>query len=154
MPHIKRDKTTNIIVGVIIVIAALLFWLQRDYTTLYGGTFADPIIIVLAFLGLLLIVLALRGRAFGSDAVSGTPIPVKNLIVAIVVLIVWVAVIPYLGYLISGILFYFITALIMQTQRFNVKKIIADLVIAVVVVSAFYYLFTEVLYVRLPKFPF
>lgn len=149
----RREKSVNIAVGLIIVLTALAFWLQRDYTTLYGGTFADPIIIILALLGFLLIGLALSDRAIGSETVNGTPIPAKNLVVAIIALIAWVTVLPYLGYLLSGILFYFITALIMQTEQLTVKKVVVDLAIAAVVVSTFYYLFTEVLYVRLPKVP-
>ncbi|WP_043504570.1 hypothetical protein [Georgenia sp. SUBG003] len=62
----------NAVVGALTVAVAALFWSQRDYTTQHGGTFADPVIILLGALGLLLLVLGLLGRRVGATPRSSS----------------------------------------------------------------------------------
>jgi putative tricarboxylic transport membrane protein len=141
----------NVIVGGLTVAVAALFWSQRSYTTQYGGTFADPIIIVLGLLGVLLLVLGLLGRRVGADTEELEQMPLRGLILAVVLLVAWTVALPFLGYLVGGILFFALMAVLMRTERPTVKEILLDVAIAAVVVGAFYLVFTEVLYVRLPE---
>jgi putative tricarboxylic transport membrane protein len=141
----------NVIVGALTVAVAALFWSQRHYTTQYGGTFADPVILVLGGLGLLLLVLGLLGRRVGADTEELEEMPLRGLILAVVLLAAWVAALPFLGYLVGGILFFALMSVLMRTGRPTVKGVLLDVAIAAVVVGAFYLVFTEVLYVRLPE---
>jgi putative tricarboxylic transport membrane protein len=145
-----RDDKINLAVAVLTVAVAALFWSQRSYTTEYGGTFADPVILVLGVLGLVLLVLALLRRPTGHGTEEEERLPVRGLVLAIGLLTAWVAALPYLGYLVGGVLFFVLMAVLMRTERPTLRGILLDVVVAVVVVTAFYLIFTEVLYVRLP----
>ena len=149
-----RDDKINLAVAVLTVAVAALFWSQRSYTTEYGGTFADPVILVLGVLGLVLLVLALLRRPTGHGTEEEERLPVRGLVLAVALLTAWVAALPYLGYLVGGILFFVLMAVLMRTERPTPRGILLDVVVAVVVVTAFYLIFTEVLYVRLPELAF
>lgn len=153
-PATTADKV-NVAVGALTLAVAAVFWFQRSYTTEHGGTLADPVIIVLALLGLALLVLGLLRRPVGYGAVEEDErMPLRGLLIAVVILVGWVAVLPYLGYLVGGIAFFVVMALVMRTGRPTVRGVLLDVVVAAVVVGAFYLVFTEVLYVRLPELTF
>ena len=149
-----RDDKINLAVAVLTVAVAALFWSQRSYTTEYGGTFADPVILVLGVLGLVLLVLALLRRPTGHGTEEEEWLPVRGLVLAVALLTAWVAALPYLGYLVGGVIFFILMAVLMRTERPTLRGILLDIVVAVVVVTAFYLIFTEVLYVRLPDLEF
>jgi putative tricarboxylic transport membrane protein len=148
------DDKINIAVAVLTVAVAAVFWSQRSYTTEHGGTFADPVIIVLGVLGLVLLVLGLLRRPVGRGTEVEEGLPVRGLVLAVALLTAWVAALPYLGYLVGGIVFFVLMAVLMRTERPTLRGVLLDVVVAVVVVTAFYLIFTEVLYVRLPDLEF
>ncbi|MHA6627844.1 tripartite tricarboxylate transporter TctB family protein [Pseudonocardia sichuanensis] len=148
------DDKINLAVAVLTVAVAAVFWSQRSYTTQHGGTFADPVIIVLGVLGLVLLVLGLLRRPVGRDSEVEERLPVRGLVLAVALLAAWVAALPYLGYLVGGIVFFVLMAVLMRTERPTPRAVLLDVVVAVVVVTAFYLTFTEVLYVRLPELEF
>lgn len=140
----------NIVSGLAMVILALLFWSQRDYTSQYGGIFPDMILILLGLLGLVLAALGALGRG-PSERDDREPVPPLGLLRATALLVAWVATLPILGYLAGGIVFFFITALLMRKERPQLKGVVLDLAVSVGVVLAFYLVFTQVLVVRLPQ---
>jgi putative tricarboxylic transport membrane protein len=148
------DDKINIAVAVLTVAVAAVFWSQRSYTTEYGGTFADPVILVLGALGLVLLVFGLLRRPVGRGTEVEEGLPVRGLVLAVALLTAWVAALPYLGYLVGGIVFFVLMAVLMRSERPTLRGILLDVVVAVVVVTAFYLIFTEVLYVRLPDLEF
>lgn len=148
------DDKINVAVAVLTVAFAAVFWSQRSYTTEYGGTFADPVIIVLGALGLVLLVLGLLHRPVGRGTEVEEGLPVRGLVLAVALLTAWVATLPYLGYLVGGIVFFILMAVLMRPGRPTLRGVLLDAVVAVVVVTAFYLIFTEVLYVRLPDLEF
>lgn len=148
------DDKINIAVAVLTVAVAALFWSQRSYTTEYGGTFADPVILVLGALGLVLLAFGLLRRPVGRGTEVEERLPVRGLVLAVALLTAWVATLPYLGYLVGGIVFFILMAVLMRTERPTLRGVLLDAVVAVVVVTAFYLIFTEVLYVRLPDLEF
>jgi hypothetical protein len=152
-PATLNDKI-NIVVAVLTVAVAAVFWSQRSYTTEYGGTFADPVIIVLGVLGLVLLAFGLLRRPVGRGTEVEEGLPVRGLVLAVALLTAWVAALPYLGYLVGGIVFFILMAVLMRTERPTPRGVLLDAVVAVVVVTAFYLIFTEVLYVRLPDLEF
>lgn len=152
--HATTADKVNVAVGALTLAVAAVFWLQRDYTTAYGGTFADPVIIVLALLGLALLVLGLLHRRVGHGTEEEIRLPLGRLLIAVAVLAAWVAALPYLGYLVGGIIFFVLMALVMRAERPTIRGALTDVVVAGVVVGTFYLVFTEVLYVRLPELGF
>lgn len=145
----------NIAVGGVTLAIAASFWVQRNHSTQFGGTWADPIILVFGALGLALVVLGvLRKHVGGADADEEESIPVRGLVTAGVLLVAWIAVLPFLGYVISSAVFFVLTALSMRRKKPGILGILLDVVIAAVIVGAVYLIFTEVLYVRLPGFGF
>ncbi|OZM79623.1 tripartite tricarboxylate transporter TctB family protein [Pseudonocardia sp. MH-G8] len=148
------DDKINVAVAVLTVAVAALFWSQRSYTTEYGGTFADPVILALGALGLVLLAFGLLRRPVGRGTEVEEGLPVRGLVLAVALLTAWVATLPYLGYLVGGIVFFILMAVLMRTERPTLRGALLDAVVAVVVVTAFYLIFTEVLYVRLPDLEF
>lgn len=144
----------NIVAGLLMVAVAGAFWVQRDYSSQYGGLFPDPLMMALAALGLVLAALGLARRGAGKpDAAEGS-LPLAGLARAVVVLVAWIASLPVLGYLAGGILFFLIMALLMRTERPGLKDVALDAVVAAVVVTFFYLVFTQVLFVQLPELSF
>lgn len=140
----------NVVSGLAMVVLALLFWSQRDYTSQYGGIFPDLILILIVLLGLVLAALGALGRG-PAERDDREPVPARGLLRATAVLVAWVATLPILGYLVGGIAFFFITALLMRKERPQIKGALLDLTVSVGVVLAFYLVFTQVLVVRLPQ---
>lgn len=150
-PENRADRI-NITVGAATVLIAVAFWIQRNHTTQFGGTWADPVIIGVGALGLLLLVLGVLRRRVGGTGEDGEEdaLPVRGLVTAGVLLVAWIVSLPFLGYVISGVVFFLLTALAMRKERPGIRGLLLDVVIAGVVVGAVYLVFTEVLYVRLP----
>lgn len=148
---LTASSKVNILVGALLVAVAGVFWSQRSYTTPYGGTFPDPILIVLGVLGLVLVVLGLLGKdVSGGDDQDLERLPVVRLLVAVAALAGWVFSLPYLGYVVGGIVFFVLTALLMRKGRPTWKGLLLDVAVAVVLLVVFNYLFAEFLYIRLP----
>lgn len=143
----------NIVGGCAVLILCLVFWVQRDYTSQYGGLFPDALMIVLAVLSLIMIARGVFRRHESGWHPEGRLEPL-DLGRAIVLLAAWVASLPILGYLVGGILFFTLVAALMRTERPRVKDIALDLVVGVGVVGAFFLAFTRLLYVNLPGLPF
>lgn len=141
-----RDMVT----GVAMLALLATFWIQRDYRFPYGGLLPDVVMAVLAVLAAVLLVRGLLARRSGSgDAEAG--LPWRGLVRAIGLLAAWALTLPYLGYLVGGIVFFTLMAVLMRTDRLTWRGALLDLAVACAVVTAFHLLFTQVLYVRLPE---
>ncbi|MFC7404589.1 tripartite tricarboxylate transporter TctB family protein [Georgenia alba] len=149
----RRAGRVDVAVGAAAVVLAAVFWTQRSYTSPNGGTWPDAIIVVLAVLGLALVGLAVAGRSTGS-AQEPERLPLPALVRAVLLLAAWVLTLPLLGYAVGGVVFFLLTALIMRKGRPGWRGLLLDAVVALGVALAFYLLFTEVLYVRLPELMF
>jgi len=100
----------NVISGLAFVVFAGVFWVQRNYTSKFGGLFADPVIIAMAVLGL---VLALLGLVQRRPSEHKSEVPLARLIRAVLLLVAWVALLPTLGYVVGSLVFFVLTALLM-----------------------------------------
>lgn len=139
----------NIIGGFSVLLVCLTFWTQRDYTSDFGGLFPDAVMTVLAGLSVLLIARGLLWRHESGWHGEGR-LTFRHLIRALLLLTAWVASLPFLGYLLGGILFFTLVSLLMRTEPLTWKSVVLDVVVAVGVVGIFHLAFTEVLYVTLP----
>ena len=152
---LSAASRVNLIIGVLVVALAGVFWTQRSYTTPYGGTLPDPVMIVLAVLGLALAVLGLLGREVGSSSDQDLErLPVARLAISVAALAGWIFTLPYLGYGVGGIIFFVLVAFLTRSERPTWKGILLDVAVAAATVLIFNYLFTEFLYVRLPTLGF
>lgn len=140
----------NILGGAAVLLICLIFWVQRDYSSEYGGIFPDAVLISLAALSVVLIARGVLWRHETGWDTAGR-LGYKDLGRALLLLAAWVISLPILGYLYGGILFFTLVALMMRTSRPTWKNILLDLTVAVAVVGAFYLAFTQVLYVTLPE---
>jgi hypothetical protein len=140
----------DLVTGVVLLALVATFWVQRDYRAAYGGVLPDTVMVLLAVMGL---TLAVRGflarRSVAEETEAG--LPWRALLRAVGLLAAWVLSLPYLGYLVGGIVFFTLMALLMRTERLTWRGALLDLAVACAVVGAFYLLFTQVLYVRLPQ---
>lgn len=142
----------NIIGGAVVLVICLVFWVQRAYSSDYGGVFPDAVLTALGVLGVVLVARGViwRDRETGWNSIGR--LGYKDLGRALVLLIAWVASLPVLGYLFGSIIFFTLVAVLMRTSRPNWKNILLDFGVAVGVVLLFYFGFTQVLYVNLPEF--
>jgi len=139
----------NVISGLAFVVFAGVFWVQRNYTSEFGGLFADPVIIVMAVLGL---VLALLGLVQRGPSEHKSDVPLAGGIRAVLLLVAWVALLPTLGYVVDGLVFFVLAALLMRDHRPSLKGLALDVGVSVGVVAVLYLVFTWVLVVQLPEF--
>lgn len=139
----------NVISGLAFVVFAGVFWVQRGYTSEFGGLFPDPVIIVMAVLGLVLAVLGLVQRGPSEHKFE---VPLAGLIRAVLLLVAWVALLPTLGYVVGSLVFFVLTALLMRDHRPSLKGLALDVGVSVGVVAVLYLVFTWVLVVQLPEF--
>lgn len=140
----------NIVGGLAMLGLCLVFWVQRDYSSDNGGLFPDAVMITLAVLSLFLVARGVFWRTeTGWDA--GERLGWGGLARAFLLLVAWVASMPLLGYVVGGIVFFTLMALLMRTERPTLKNVALDLTVAFVVVGGFYLAFTRVLFVNLPE---
>lgn len=139
----------NVISGLAFVVFTGVFWVQRNYTSKFGGLFADPVIIAMAVLGL---VLALLGLVQRRPSEHKSEVPLAGLIRAVLLLVAWVALLPTLGYVVGSLVFFVLTALLMRDHRPSLKGLALDVGVSVGVVAVLYLVFTWVLVVQLPEF--
>lgn len=139
----------NVISGLGFMVFASVFWVQRDYTSKFGGLFADPVIIAMAVLGL---VLALLGLVQRRPSEHKSDVPLAGVIRAVLLLVAWVALLPTLGYVVDGLVFFVLAALLMRDHRPSLKGLALDVGVSVGVVAVLYLVFTWVLVVQLPEF--
>jgi len=140
----------NLVGGFATLLFCLIFWVQRDYTSEYGGLFPDAVLIVLAVLSLLLVARGVLWRHESGWDWTGR-LTFGGLARALALLVAWVVSLPVLGYLIGGIIFFALMAVLMRTTRPTWKNVALDLVVAVAVVGVFYLVFTRLLFVTLPE---
>ncbi|MHA7154267.1 tripartite tricarboxylate transporter TctB family protein [Arthrobacter sp. TMN-50] len=140
----------NVIGGFAMLLICLIFWLQRDYSSDYGGIFPDAVMVTLAVLSVILVARGLLWRQDSGWDWTGR-LKLGGLGRAILLLVAWVASLPILGYLVGGVIFFTLMAVFMRTSRPTWKNVLLDLAVAIVVVGAFYLAFTQVLYVKLPE---
>lgn len=140
----------DLVAGVAILVLVATFWVQRAYRFPYGGVLPDVMMVLLAVMAAVLAVRGLLRRRSGEDETEAG-LTWRGLLRAVGLLAAWVLTLPYLGYLAGGIVFFTLTSLLMRTERFSWRGALLDLAVAVAVVGAFYLLFTQVLYVRLPQ---
>lgn len=143
------DRTINlrdVLAGTVFTCLSGIFWLQRDYTSEYGGLLPDA---VLCSIGVLGIVLALSGVIRRPESPRSQLRARAELIYPITLLLLWFALFPLIGFVVTGITFFTLTATFMR-GRLSAATLLIDVAVAAVTMAVVYAVFTGLLHIQLP----
>jgi putative tricarboxylic transport membrane protein len=139
---------TDLIMGTLtLAMAALIYFSTRNLSYL-GGLFIFYCVVALAFLSLLVIV-----KGFIKPTRMGffeSVLERNRVIIGLIILAVYLALIPYLGFLPSSYCFYFIFNIFLSKKRFDIRTMVISTVSCAVMVTALYFVFHYFLLVPLP----
>lgn len=140
----------NIISAVLLLTLVVSFAVQRNYRFLHTNLVPDTLLVVLAVLSVFLLITGIRQKV-GVVEDEEEPLPWLDLLRATGLLLAWILSLPYLGFALGSIVFFIIITVTMRTSRPTLRQLFLDVAVGVVLVLAIQWLFTEVLYVRLPR---
>ncbi|MBA2692894.1 MAG: tripartite tricarboxylate transporter TctB family protein [Rubrobacter sp.] len=155
--RIGSKVSLETVCGAVVLLAAAVFWSQRGYTNPLAGYFPNTILLAMAAMAVLLIVRGIvrpSSAEDDSDAEAPAEVRLGGLAKAAVLLAVWVLALWFLGYLISGIVMFCVVSLSLREGSLNLRNVLVDVVISVVVVGGVYLAFTNLIFVPLPPGPF
>ena len=75
----------------------------------------------------------------------------NNVLVGIIILLIYLILLPLIGFLPASYAFYFCFNLYLADERFSTKNIVSSIVLTAVVVTTFYFIFHNFLEVPLPE---
>ncbi|TVM19303.1 hypothetical protein DPQ33_02780 [Oceanidesulfovibrio indonesiensis] len=131
-----------------LIVAAIIYFATRDLSK-FGGVFVNYCLTVFVVLAVLVFIKGLvkpeRVRFFASVAER------NNVLVGLVILIIYLAIMPFVGFLPSSFLFFTVMTLYLGDEGLTTRNILISVGLAVVVVTVFYLVFKQVLMVPLPK---
>lgn len=131
-----------------LVIAAVIFFATRDLSKL-GGIFVNYCLTVFVALAVLELI---KGFIKPERVEFFTSITERNnVVVGLVILIIYLAIMPFIGFLPSSFLFFTVMTLYLGEEGLTTRNILVSAGLAVVVVTMFYFIFKEFLMVPLPS---
>ena len=139
---------SDIIIGVFTAaLTILVYFVTRDLSKL-GVIFVNY---VLTVMGCLSVIVLIKGfirpekLKFFESAVER-----NNILVGVVILLIYLIVLPLVGFLPSSYCFYFVFNLYLAEERFTLKNILTSALLTFLVVTGFYVVFHYFLEVPLP----
>lgn len=140
----------NLVTGGLLLLLVTSFWVQRAYRFPHTNLLPDAVMVVLVVLSLWLMVVGWRTRRT-EEVHEEEALHRADLARAVAILTAWVLALPWLGFVLSGIVFATIISISMRDDGRSVRKVALDLAVNAAVVVAIYLAFTQVLYLRLPE---
>lgn len=130
-------------------LAGVVYLVTRDLSP-YGAVFVDSVLWAIAVLSVLVFIKGLikpeRIEFFESV------IERNNILTGLSILLIYLVLIPFLGFLAASYLFYFtFNVYLAEGKRFKTANMLQSLVICIVVVTTFYVIFHQFLGVPLPE---
>jgi amino acid transporter len=129
--------------------AGVVFLVTRDLSR-YGAVFVDSVLCAVAVLSLMVFIKGLlkpERIAFFESVIER-----NNILTGLIILLIYLVLIPFLGFLAASYLFYFTFNLYLaEGERFKTSNILQSLVICIVVVTSFYVIFHQFLGVPFPE---
>lgn len=141
----------SLLSGAFTLAVAALFWVQRSYQSQYSGMFPDPVILLTALLGILLVIRGLLKPAMSAPEAGSESVPLVTGLVITAIIFAWAAMLRPLGFLAAGTVPFFAMCRFARTQRSGWRGLLLDLVVSIASVFLLYFIFTEFLLVRLPR---
>ena len=145
----KHPVNSDIVIGLFsLALATVAYFSTRGLSRL-GGVFVDYTLVGMAVLG---VIITIKGfirpvyiRFFESA------IERNNVISGVIILLLYLIVLPLVGFLPASYVFYFCFNLYLADERFTTKNLIISAALTLVVVTAFYFIFHQFLEVPLPE---
>jgi Na+/melibiose symporter-like transporter len=146
-----RDRLGSIIMLAFIAI----LWVQRGYTTPFGGIFPDRIMIIMAvFVVVTLILSFTRYRTMKEEEQKEAETEGKrwlDMTVVIVIMMFWVLLLRYAGFALSGVVGFASIAWYISGQRKDWKTVVKALLMGLAITYLIVFIFGHLLKVPLPK---
>ena len=128
----------------------IYFWIESRGFGKYGVLFPQVIIIILGLLALLLFVVSFiepkERKVFRDKTVR-----YSFILLIIFLFIAWIALIRFIGFVVSSILFISIINVLIDRKKRTSGSIVLKILIIGAVVGAFYLFFSKLLLVSFPK---
>jgi putative tricarboxylic transport membrane protein len=146
-----RDRLGSIIMLAFIAV----LWIQRSYTTPFGGIFPDRIMILMAgFVILTLILSFTRYRTMKEEEQEEPETGEKlwlDMGVVIIIMLLWVLLLRYVGFALCGVVGFASTAWYISGERKNWKMIVKALLMGLIMTYLIIFIFGHLLKVPLPQ---
>lgn len=146
-----RDRLGSIIMLAFIAV----LWVQRDYTTPFGGIFPDRIMIIMTGLVLLTLILSFTRYRTMKENEERAPAAEDNrwldMSVVIAILLSWVLLLRYAGFILSGVAGFASIAWYISGERKNWRMIVKAVVLGLAVTFLIVFIFGYLLLVPLPQ---
>jgi putative tricarboxylic transport membrane protein len=146
-----RDRLGSIIMLVFIAI----LWIQRSYTTPFGGIFPDRVMIIMAvFVVVSLILSFTRYRTMKEEEQKESEAGEKrwlDMAVVIVIMMAWVLLLRYAGFALTSVMGFASTAWYISGERKNWKMIVKAFLVGLAITYLIVYVFGHLLRVPLPQ---
>ena len=150
-PKTQPSKMLNadLIVGTVsLALSALVYFSTRELSKL-GGVFVDYVLVALTVLAVLTLIKGFvkpERIEFFESALER-----NNVLVGIIILLIYLILLPLIGFLPASYAFYFCFNLYLANERFSTKNIVSSIILTAIVVTAFYFIFHNFLEVPLPE---
>jgi len=145
----KKQLNSDLIVGTFSLALAVLVYFSTRGLSRLGGVFVDYVVIALSVLAILVII---KGFIKPEYIVFFESVMERNnVIVGVCILLLYLIALPIIGFLPSSYAFYFCFNLYLADDRWTKKNILSSMLLTAVVVTAFYFIFSEFLEVPLPQ---
>jgi uncharacterized membrane protein len=146
-----RDRLGSIIMLAFIAI----LWVQRGYTTPFGGIFPDRIMIIMAvFVVATLILSFTRYRTMKGEEQKESETGEKrwlDMAVVTVIMLLWVLLLRYAGFALSGVVGFASIAWYISGERKNWKMVVKAVVLGLAITYLIVFIFGYLLRVPLPQ---
>lgn len=140
---------SDLLVGIFsLVVTVAFYWATRDISRL-SAIYVNYVLMILGVLSVLEIIKGLvrpERIAFFESAVER-----NNILVGLTILVIYLVLLPVLGFLPSSYLFFLTMTLYLSEERFTTRNILISVALTFVVVTVFYLVFRYVLLVPLPE---
>jgi putative tricarboxylic transport membrane protein len=134
--------------SVFLLILCGILWVEAIPYSNLASLFPQVVIIVLALLSVVLLVKSWL-RPDVKQLFRG--IKRREVGLAVVLLALWVGLIPVLGLYVASILFFILMVWLVSKERRNFRAVGYSFLLAVVIVSFFYFIFQDILLVPFPQ---
>ncbi len=140
---------SDILIGTFsLIVAAVIYFATRDLSK-FGGVFVNYCLTVFVVLAVLELIKGFvkpeRVRFFNSTSER------NNVVVGMVILLIYLSIMPFVGFLPSSFLFFTVMTLYLGDEGLTTRNVLVSVGLAVVVVTLFFFVFKEFLMVPLPE---
>jgi Na+/melibiose symporter-like transporter len=146
-----RDRLGSILMLAFIAI----LWVQRGYTTPFGGIFPDRVMIIMTIFVVVTLILSFtRYRTMKEEEKKESKTGEKrwlDMTVVIVIMMLWVLLLRYAGFALSGVVGFASIAWYISGQRKDWKTVVKALLMGLAITYLIVFIFGYLLKVPLPQ---